>query len=157
MSDYIDKVDIEGTQYDIQDTATKEQTEENTQEIQNIEPVDAVQSGNLNPPTSNAVALALQSISGIKQIRIRQVNAPVSAQNVQNLTAFGVNVTVPTITSGWTKLFLVPMYFNATNAACLSITIRQDLVPGQNTVIYGVAVGGTTTITGISFMIVEYQ
>lgn len=36
MSDYIDKVDIEGTQYDIQDTATKQTAEQNTQEIEDI-------------------------------------------------------------------------------------------------------------------------
>lgn len=36
MSDYVDTVDIEGTQYDIQDTATKEQAEENTQNIQEV-------------------------------------------------------------------------------------------------------------------------
>lgn len=33
MSDYVDKVDIEGTQYDIQDTPTKEQAEENARDI----------------------------------------------------------------------------------------------------------------------------
>ena len=33
MSDYIDKVNIEGTDYEIQDTPTKEQAEENTQDI----------------------------------------------------------------------------------------------------------------------------
>lgn len=33
MSDYIDTVDIEGTQYDIQDTATKAQAETNAQDI----------------------------------------------------------------------------------------------------------------------------
>lgn len=40
MSDYIDTVDIEGTQYDIQDTPTKEQTEENTQRIEELENLD---------------------------------------------------------------------------------------------------------------------
>ena len=33
MSDYIDKVNIEGTDYDIQDTPTKEQAEANAQDI----------------------------------------------------------------------------------------------------------------------------
>lgn len=33
MSDYVDTVDIEGVQYDIQDTPTKEQAEENAQDI----------------------------------------------------------------------------------------------------------------------------
>lgn len=36
MSDYIDTVDIEGTQYDIQDTLTKEQAEENTSSIETL-------------------------------------------------------------------------------------------------------------------------
>lgn len=36
MSDYVDTVDIEGTQYDIQDTATKQQAEENAQNIAEI-------------------------------------------------------------------------------------------------------------------------
>ena len=40
MSDYIDKVDIEGTQYDIQDTPTKEQAEENAQRIEELEKLD---------------------------------------------------------------------------------------------------------------------
>ena len=40
MSDYIDKVDIEGTQYDIQDTPTKEQAEENAQRIEELENLD---------------------------------------------------------------------------------------------------------------------
>lgn len=37
MSDYIDKVDIEGTQYDIQDSATKATAEQNAQDIEKIE------------------------------------------------------------------------------------------------------------------------
>lgn len=37
MSDYIDKVDIEGTQYDIQDTLTKEQAEENKRDIEALQ------------------------------------------------------------------------------------------------------------------------
>lgn len=36
MSDYVDTVDIEGTQYDIQDTATKQTADENAQEIEGI-------------------------------------------------------------------------------------------------------------------------
>ena len=40
MSDYVDTVDIEGVQYDIQDTLTKEQTEENTQRIEGLENLD---------------------------------------------------------------------------------------------------------------------
>lgn len=36
MSDYVDTVDIEGTQYDIQDTATKQTADENAQEIESI-------------------------------------------------------------------------------------------------------------------------
>lgn len=55
MSDYVDTVDIEGAQYDIQDTATKATAEQNTQDIQGLEPVDAVQNNNLKPVTSNAV------------------------------------------------------------------------------------------------------
>lgn len=39
MSDYVDKVDIEGIQYDIQDTITKQQTEENAQDIAEIKVV----------------------------------------------------------------------------------------------------------------------
>lgn len=34
MSDYVDTVDIEGTQYDIQDTATKQTAEQNSQKAQ---------------------------------------------------------------------------------------------------------------------------
>lgn len=37
MSDYIDTVDIEGTQYDIQDTATKATAEQNAQDIDTLE------------------------------------------------------------------------------------------------------------------------
>lgn len=36
MSDYVDTVDIEGTQYDIQDTPTKEQSETNTNSIEGL-------------------------------------------------------------------------------------------------------------------------
>lgn len=36
MSDYVDTVDIEGVQYDIQDTQTKQQTEENTQGVSDL-------------------------------------------------------------------------------------------------------------------------
>ncbi len=36
MSDYVDTIDIEGTQYDIQDTQTKQQTEENTQDVSDL-------------------------------------------------------------------------------------------------------------------------
>lgn len=34
MSDYVDTVDIEGTQYDIQDTATKQTADQNQQDIE---------------------------------------------------------------------------------------------------------------------------
>lgn len=37
MSDYVDTVDIEGTQYSIQDTQTKEQAEENKQDIEALQ------------------------------------------------------------------------------------------------------------------------
>lgn len=36
MSDYIDTVDIEGTQYDIQDTATKQTADQNQQDIETM-------------------------------------------------------------------------------------------------------------------------
>lgn len=36
MSDYVDTVDIEGTQYDIQDTATKQTADQNKQDIEAI-------------------------------------------------------------------------------------------------------------------------
>lgn len=40
MSDYVDKVNIDGADYDIQDTSTKEQVEENTQKIEELENFD---------------------------------------------------------------------------------------------------------------------
>lgn len=67
MNDYIDTVDIEGTQYDIQDTATKTQAEENTHDIQELageipNVVDVVQQDNTNAVSSNAVARTIKGL-----------------------------------------------------------------------------------------------
>lgn len=40
MNDYVDIIDIEGVQYDIQDTPTKTQAEENAQKIEELENLD---------------------------------------------------------------------------------------------------------------------
>lgn len=67
MSDYVDKVDIEGTQYDLQDTATKQTADQNTQDIQQISGeiptvVDVVQQGNDNAVSSDAVARTIKGL-----------------------------------------------------------------------------------------------
>ena len=157
MSDYVDTVDIEGTQYDIQDTATKETAEQNTQDIQGLEPVDVVQLGNMKPATSNAVAVAINNISSVKAIRQRFVSTQGATITVGANTSFAYNITTPSFSTGWHGISILLVSFMGQNGAQQAPTAVNNASPNTPVTVYGVNVGAQVTVNGCVWQITEYQ
>lgn len=157
MSDYVDTVDIEGVQYDIQDTATKETAEQNTEDIQGLEPVDIVQLGNMKPATSNAVATAINNISSVKAIRQRYVATQGTAKTVGANAAFSYSITTPSFSAGWYGMSILLLSFAGSNAAQQAPTAVNNVPQNTPVTVYGVNVGAQETVNGCVWQITEYQ
>lgn len=125
MSDYIDTVDIEGAQYDIQDTATKQTADQNAQDIEAMkESADysteehltgrkwsdgrptyekTINFGALPNATSKSVQTGIQNlrtfvkVSGISYPGDRSVFRPLPYPHVNQNAVIGINLTATTL------------------------------------------------------------
>lgn len=157
MNDYVDTVDIEGIQYDIQDTATKATAEQNTQDIQGLEPVDVVQLGNMKPATSNAVATAINNISSVKAIRQRYVATQGNTITVGANSAFSYNIATPSFSQGWNGISILLLGFIGQNGAQQAPTSVNNVPQNTPVTVYGVNVGTQVTVNGCVWQVTEYQ
>lgn len=157
MSDYVDTVDIEGVQYDIQDTATKQTAEQNTQDIQGLAPVDIIQNGNMKPATSNAVFQALQNVGQNVRFKIdviRQAFEPVSLQPYQ----YGVfTAPTPPPASGWRTAFVMPSVLLYNGSPVFAIPLPAFVIGSSTQAFYFASFSSPVTINQVDFYTFEYQ
>lgn len=120
MSDYIDTIDIEGVQYDIQDTLTKEQTEENAQKIEELENLDIYSLEEIQTAGRwvNNKPIYRKVFSRLSSFPVGNTNIPSGVSNIENIIKIDIVFHAPNLYT-WTKPLLsaaateiINAYFN---------------------------------------------
>lgn len=157
MSDYVDTVDIEGTQYDIQDTATKQTAEQNTQDIQGLAPVDTIQNGNMKAVTSNAVFQALQNVGSNVTFRIRIVRQAITPVSLQPNQFGTFSAVTPSPASGWKLAYVMPSTLLDNQNPIFAIPLPATVAGGISQVFIFASFAYAVTVNQVDFFVLEYQ